>query len=106
MPGSRCTGWRRRTSDRPGALDGPPVTAPLTTAAVLSGGTATAAGIGAIMLAGVSGLAACGPTFQQMAATECAGIATDTAYQDCRQSLARRLADERLGYIVRSQAVR
>jgi hypothetical protein len=93
-------------ADRPGGLDGPPVTARLPPAAVLSRRTATVAGIGAIVLAGVSGLAACGPTFQQMAATECAGIATDTAYQDCRQSLARRLADERLGYIVRSQVVR
>ena len=51
-------------------------------------------------------LAGCGPTFQEMAAVECAGMATDTAYENCQRSLARQLADERLGYIVRSQAVR
>lgn len=48
-----------------------------------------------------------------MAATECAGIATDTmyiatdtVYEDCRRDLARPLADAGLGDIVRSQTVR
>jgi hypothetical protein len=66
----------------------------------------SAASVATIALAGVLVLPACGPTFQQMAAADCAGIATDTAYEDCRRRLAEQLADERLGYIVRSQVVR
>jgi hypothetical protein len=50
-----------------------------------------------------AGPASCGPSFQQMAATECQGIATDTAYAECERKLSQELADERLGYIVRSQ---
>ena len=50
-------------------------------------------------------LAACGPSFQQMAAAECQGIATDTAYAECERRLSQQLADERLGYIVRSQVI-
>ena len=61
---------------------------------------------GTIALAAGVLLAGCGPTFQQMSAAECAGIATDTAYEACQRNLAQRLADERLGYIVRSQVVR
>ncbi len=60
---------------------------------------------GTIALAAAS-CCGCGPTFQQMSAAECAGIATDTAYEACQRNLAQRLADERLGYIVRSQVVR
>jgi hypothetical protein len=48
-------------------------------------------------------LAACGPSFEQQVATECQGMATDTAYEGCRRRLAQDLADRRLGYIVRSQ---
>ena len=61
---------------------------------------------GTIVLAANVLLAWCGPTFQQMSEAECAGIATDTAYEACQRNLAQRLADERLGYIVRSQVVR
>ena len=61
---------------------------------------------GTIALAATVLLAGCGPTFQQMSEVDCAGIATDTAYEGCQRNLAQRLADERLGYIVRSQVVR
>jgi hypothetical protein len=61
---------------------------------------------GTIVLAASVLLAGCGATFQQMSEAECAGIATDTAYEACQRNLAQRLADERLGYIVRSQVVR
>jgi len=47
-----------------------------------------------------SDLSADGPT------AICADIATDTAYEHCRRRLAEQLAEERLGYIVRSQVVR
>jgi hypothetical protein len=40
-----------------------------------------------------------------MAAAECRGIATDTAYTECERKLSQQLADERLGYIVRSQVI-
>jgi hypothetical protein len=66
----------------------------------------TAASVATIALAGVLVLPACGPTFQQMATAICADIATDTAYEHCRRRLAEQLAEERLGYIVRSQVVR
>ena len=68
--------------------------------------TAAARKSGTIALAASVLLAGCGPTFQQMSRAECAGIATDTAYEACQRNLAQRLADERLGYIVRSQVVR
>jgi outer membrane lipopolysaccharide assembly protein LptE/RlpB len=70
---------------------------PVSMAAVRRGGT--------IALAATVLLAGCGPTFQQMSEVDCAGIATDTAYEACQRRLARQLADERLGYIVRSQVV-
>jgi hypothetical protein len=38
-----------------------------------------------------------------MAAAECKGIAADTAYAECERRVSQQLADERLGYIVRSQ---
>jgi hypothetical protein len=38
-----------------------------------------------------------------MAAAECKGIATDTAYAECERRLSQQLADEQLGYIVWSQ---
>jgi hypothetical protein len=72
-----------------------------------------AASAGAVALAGSLVLAACSSSFERMAATECAGIATDTmyiatdtVYEDCRRDLARPLADAGLGDIVRSQTVR
>ena len=49
------------------------------------------------------GLASCESSFHEMAAAECQGIATDTAYVECERSMSQQLADERLGYIVRSQ---
>ena len=52
---------------------------------------------GTIVLAASVLLAGCGPTFQQMSEAEC---------KACQRNLAQRLADERLGYIVRSQVVR
>jgi hypothetical protein len=61
---------------------------------------------GTIVLAASVLLAGCGPTFQQMSEAECAGVATDTAYETCQRNLVQRLADERLGFIVRSQVVR
>jgi hypothetical protein len=67
---------------------------------------ACATGFATIPLAVIPMLAACGPTFQQMAAAPCAGSATDTAYADCERRLAQQLADERLGDIVRSQVTR
>jgi hypothetical protein len=57
------------------------------------------------LLGGVVILAACGPSVQQMAAAECQGIATDTAYAECERRLSQQLADERLGYIVPSQVI-
>jgi hypothetical protein len=66
---------------------------------------APATGVATTALAVILMLAACGPTFQQMAAAECAGSATDTAYAACERKLAQQLADERLGYIVRSQVI-
>ncbi len=57
------------------------------------------------LVGGVVVLVACGPTFQQMAAVDCKGIATDTAYAECERRLSQELADERLGYIVRSQVI-
>jgi hypothetical protein len=71
---------------------------PVSMAALRKGGT--------IALTAIVLLAGCGPSFQQMSEAECAGIATDTAYEACQRNLAQRLADERLGYIVRSQVVR
>jgi hypothetical protein len=50
-------------------------------------------------------VASCGPRFQQMAAAECQGMATDTAYAECERRLSQELADQRLGYIVRSQVI-
>jgi hypothetical protein len=40
-----------------------------------------------------------------MAAAECRGIATDTAYAECERRLSQELADQRLSYIVRSQVI-
>jgi hypothetical protein len=40
-----------------------------------------------------------------MAAAECKGIAADIAYAECERRLSQELADERLGYIVRSQVI-
>jgi hypothetical protein len=60
-------------------------------------------GLSIALLGGVVILAACGSSFQQMAAAECQGIATDTAYAECERRLSQQLAEERLGYIVRSQ---
>jgi hypothetical protein len=51
------------------------------------------------------GLASCESSFHEMAAAECQGIATDTAYAECERRLSQELADERLGYIVRSQPI-
>ena len=62
-------------------------------------------GLSIALVGGVVILAACGPSFQQMAAAECQGIATDTAYAECARRLSQQLADERLGYIVRSQVI-
>jgi hypothetical protein len=57
-----------------------------------------------IALAGVAaGLASCESSFREMAAAECRGIAADTAYAECERRVSQQLADERLGYIVRSQ---
>jgi hypothetical protein len=58
------------------------------------------------LVGGVAILAACGPSFQQMTAAECQGIATDTAYAECERRLSQKLAEERLDYIVRSQVIR
>jgi hypothetical protein len=38
-----------------------------------------------------------------MAAAQCRRIAADTAYAECERRVSQQLADERLGYIVRSQ---
>jgi hypothetical protein len=56
--------------------------------------------------AGMMVLTACGPTFKQAVAIDCQGIANEMAYADCEQRLAQQWADERLGYIVRSQIIR
>jgi hypothetical protein len=57
-----------------------------------------------IALVGVAiGLTSCESSFQEMAAAECRGIAVDTAYAECERRVSQQLADERLGYIVRSQ---
>lgn len=59
-----------------------------------------------IALAGAAaGLVACQTSFQEMVAAECHGIVTDTAYAECERRISQQLADERLGYIVRSQAI-
>jgi hypothetical protein len=59
-----------------------------------------------IVLAGaVTGLVACQSSFQETVAAECQGIATDTAYEGCERRVSQQWADERLGYIVRSQAI-
>ena len=62
-------------------------------------------GLSMVLLGGVATLAACGPSFQRMAAAECKGSPTDAAYAACERSLSQQLADERLGYIVRSQVI-
>jgi hypothetical protein len=59
-------------------------------------------GLSIALVSGVLMLAACGPSFQQMAAAECQGIASDVAYAKC---VSQQLADQRLGYIVRSQPI-
>jgi hypothetical protein len=59
-------------------------------------------GLSIALAGGVLILVACGPSFQQMAAAECQGIATDTAYSEC---ISQQLAEQRLGYIVRSQPI-
>jgi hypothetical protein len=50
-------------------------------------------GLSIAVVGGVVILAACGPSFQQMAAAECQGIATDTAYAECERRLSQQLAD-------------
>ena len=62
-------------------------------------------GLSIAAVGGVVILAAGGPSFHQMAAAECQGIATDTAYAECERRLSQQLADERLGYLVRSQVI-
>jgi hypothetical protein len=57
------------------------------------------------LVASVVVVGSCGPSFMQMAAAECQGIATDIAYAECERRLSQELADQRLGYIVRSQVV-
>jgi hypothetical protein len=104
----RC--WNRRQSrstsiSRSTLLLGQPARFSVAAAGLISKG-ASATGIATVVLAGTVALAGCGPSFQQRAASECAGISTDTAYEDCRRSLAEQLADQRLGYIARSQVVR
>jgi hypothetical protein len=103
---ARSTVARRRSSFRSGrAAHGSTLVTALRAATRLIGKVASTAGVATIALAVILMLAACGPTFQQMAAAECAGSATDTAYADCERRLAQQLADERLGYIVRSQVI-
>jgi hypothetical protein len=59
-----------------------------------------------IALAGAAlGLALCESSFRERAAAECKGVATDTAYAECERRVSQQLADERLGYIVRSQPI-
>jgi hypothetical protein len=60
-------------------------------------------GLSIALFGGVLILPACGPSFQQMAAAECQGVRTDTAYAECERRLSQELAEERLGYIMRSQ---
>jgi hypothetical protein len=62
-------------------------------------------GVTVALLGGVAILAACGPSFQQIAAAECQGLATATAYAECERRLSQHLANERLDYIVRSQVI-
>ena len=57
-----------------------------------------------VLMAGVT-VAACGPSFQQMAAAACKDSASAAAYPECERKLSQQLADERLGYIVRSQVM-
>jgi hypothetical protein len=62
-------------------------------------------GVAVALVGGVAILAACGPSFQQMAAAECHGIASDVAYAECERRLSQQLANERLDYIVRTQPI-
>jgi hypothetical protein len=49
------------------------------------------------------GLTSCESSFQEMAAAQCRGIAAETAYAECERRVSQQLADERLGYVMRSQ---
>jgi hypothetical protein len=52
-----------------------------------------------------AGLVTYQSSFQETVAAACQGIATDTAYTECERRVSQQLADERLGYIVRSQVI-
>jgi hypothetical protein len=62
-------------------------------------------GLSIALLGAAAGLASCGPSLQEVVASECKGIVDDTAYAECERRIFQQLADERLSYIVGSQVI-
>jgi hypothetical protein len=54
--------------------------------------TWSCSGVAIALLGGAAILAACGPSFQQMAAADCQSVATDTAYAERERRLSQQLA--------------